>query len=230
MSKETKLDMIKIFSFLYLFSVMALAQAPTPLPEGPLIRQPVDSSAWKITYKYGNDPNQPDLSLTSKPPPPPVDPPQAAYISCPFQEVIVTITRPLWHAVIVDIQGRRTDEWYDGLLTFLQTKNVPNGMRVIRDANSSFLPPAFGNSLFADFSWVNSSNYIGTANFNDRLCWLFKNDKQSAWVDTKTQYPVAWFNGSETHSFEQLAPPAGSITLPAPIAKLAQEYRGPVKN
>jgi hypothetical protein len=72
----------------------------TPLPPGPILPQLPDMCAWQILFSYSNGPT--GTSNAGKPTPETEGLPRM---------VTITQTKPLWHSIIVTMDGKRIECW-----------------------------------------------------------------------------------------------------------------------
>jgi len=196
------------------------AVAPTPLPDGPLLNAGGDFSAWQITYSYASD----KPSATGKPPPAPTPTPPGNISFLPPRTVTLVRTKPLWHAVAIDIAGGKMDQWCDGSVRFFVENGIPPELPPVGGPFDKKFPN-FSAMGFPDLDWISPSTYLGTQTLDTNKCMVFSKGDMKAWIDLKTRFPVRWQQGGETRAFRQLPPPDGMLTLPPDISKISDALK-----
>jgi len=202
---------------------------PTPvcdptilLPPGPILAKTPDYSQWRILYSFassGSDRSNPSSSSNTGAPPSAGD----AHLPKTFT---MTQTKPLWHAVLVDVSGVKTETWFDGLVRFEQAGD-PARFVPIGNAPGEQLGNYYNGSQkdFPDVDWASRTNYLGAEKSTGYWVFQQSSDGATLWVDSTTHYPVRWRKDRETRVFQFLPAPADLLTLPPSIAKISQALR-----
>ncbi len=200
----------------------ALAAAPAlsyekkPLPPGPVLNRAPDYSSWRMVYSFANPVGTSSSSNPSGP----------AGVPDPHlpKALTVTQTKPLWHAVLVDVGGEKQETWFDGATRFEQVS--PSQIIPISNNHGKqtgkFLS---GREDFPDVDWVSPNTYLGTE--KDTGYWIFQETPDGAmvWIDSVTHYPVRWTKGNQIRTFEFLSPPTDPLTLPPAVARISQALK-----
>jgi hypothetical protein len=194
----------------------AQAQDFPPLPSGPLLQKMADYSAVQITYSYPEAPAKPAPGGWG-PPGPDRSP------TSPIRQLTLTRTKPIWHALRIDIYGNTMGEWYTGRHDFYEAVGFPEPL--LHDPSPSQINaqglPDFRRVDFPDMDWVSSQTYAGVESVGGRQCLIFKKNNMTAWIDLESRLPVQWQQGGEIRTFQQLPPPTEPLVLPPKIAKIA---------
>jgi hypothetical protein len=192
-------------------------------PEGPLPHRPPDHSAWRISYEYPEDKLQKKPGASSPALPP--APANSMSMAKPRQ-ITLTFDRPLWHAVIANVDGRTNDEWSDGAIQYVKPDGNLGVMVVppVNPGTDHYLVPNFGKDPFSDMAWASRGTYTGTEAVEGHKCFVFKKDDMTAWIDAVSLYPVQWQRGDEMRKYLSLPDPGG-LTLPTEFQKVAQDYQ-----
>lgn len=195
----------------------AQTQGPPPLPPGPLLQKMADYSAMQITYSRPDD--QAKLAASAKAPPPA----PTFFPTVPIRKLTLTRTKPIWHAVRVDIYGNSVGKWYDGAEYFYEVAGISQPLYCDTkvDGFRSAAVPDFSRCDFPDMDWVSPQTYVGVEAMGAGKCLVFKKGDMTAWIDLESRFPVQWKQGVETRTFQQLAPPTEPLVLPLKIAALA---------
>ena len=195
---------------------------PAPLPPGPILANVPDFSAWRIDYSYASQGAGPNGSASSNAGISPT--PTNSHLP---KTLSITHTKPLWHAVMVDLSGAKNETWYDGTTRYEQASDP-----------SKFIPISNGNpdahalksyftrgQEFPDVEWVSPGTYLGTEKASG--FWVFQQPGEGAmlWVNPATRFPVRWTKGGETRVFEVLPTPTGLLTLPPSVARISQALK-----
>lgn len=215
-----------IYFFVCVNALAALAQSGVekpPLPPGPLIQAVQDLSSWQITYAYGDDKKK-GASPSANPTPAPVVVKGTVSMSVP-RRVILTRTKPLWVAMVENIDGRKYEEWSDGHVQMFRVDGTTDAGLVPKDSDGTPLLPNFGAMGFPDMEWISDKTYTGVQNVAGHQCLVFTKGSMTAWVDLETRSPLRWQQGEEVRGFLQLAPPTGMIVLPPEVLNLSQALR-----
>jgi hypothetical protein len=195
-----------------------MAQEQPALPAGTLLKSAPKFSQWEIHFSYGSSANSSDE------PAPTPDP--AAQL--PPQEVTVTLTRPLWHAVLLDTMGRKSETWFDGTNAYLILPGTPLPNPVATDATDNL--PDYLNYMakkadFPDMDWISLQNYVGQESIDGVNCLVFKKTgdvEEKAWINADTRLPVRWTKANETRDFTFLQAPSAKLELPDAIKRIAK--------
>ena len=192
----------------------------TPLPAGPLLSRAPAYAQWQIAFTYAGDKsgngNAAGTSTTSV-----VGKPDGSFPRL----VAVTLTRPLWHAVQVAVDGTASECWDDGYMPYeIGQQKIPIviNMSVPGTVLPHFLDHRGGD--FPDVGWVSAQTYLGIQ--KGTTYWVFQqqgDDGAMVWIDLNTRLPVRWQKGYETRDFKFLTPPSERLTLPPEIEKLSKE-------
>jgi len=195
-----------------------------PLPEGKTLVQPGSRFSWKITFAYATDSNKlavaPQLPPGVKLPPGVTWPPQPAQMSGVLEmsaprEVEVTRTGDICRVSIIDINGKKTEEWCLGNEKFWVA-----GDGSVIPMTDSFMQSTGGalrdysNGYFFDMDWASADTYQGVEVVNKARCLVFSGHGMTLWVDERSRTPVCWQGMGETRNFYQGKAPVGDLTLP----------------
>jgi hypothetical protein len=196
--------------------------AKPPLPGGPLLLKPEALSTWVITYAYPGE-DKKAASATGAQRPAPVIPTQSAVSLARPRQITLTYTKPLWRAVVVNIDGRNEMEWSDGKVQIYEADGKSDPGLVPKDMSGRPLLPNYGRIGFPEMDWVSVATYTAVQSVGQHACLVFQKDDMTAWVDQDTRYPVKWQRGEEEiRGFTQLPPPTTPLVLPPEIARLSQ--------
>jgi hypothetical protein len=186
-----------------------------PLPPGPIVIPAPDFASWQITYDYGSDKTGQGSTTSS------ADDPANSPTGLP-KMITMTRTRPLWHAVLVDMAGNKKETWYDGTTRFQVVGSQVIPSNAMSTHSMAFKDYFGGDADFPDIAWVSADNYLGTQ--KGTVYWVFREGPDGAmvWIDSSTHYPARWQQGTEVRTFQFLSPPTSSLVLPSNVAKMAQ--------
>lgn len=194
-----------------LLSTTISANASAELPQGPLLNSSSDFSTWQITYSYPED----QKKGTPAPPPPPSLPGSISIL--PPRSITVTWTKPLWHSIIVDTGGTKSELWSDGTCYAFQQNGSPFAMYM----TLQYLKfPDFSSVSFPDTNWISPATYTGLESVGGRQCLIFTHDNMRAWIDLQSRFPLQWTRGGEKRIFQQLSPSSTMLDLPPEVKKL----------
>ncbi len=209
----------------------ASAQAPTPLPPGPLLAKP-DTAQWQVTVS----------SETLVP-------------------GAVTSTRTVSFIKSVTLSGNlRLDETKDAsgkslIVTWCQGTN--EFYKMASWGQFSFLNPSDLNyyianpkQLFPELAWVSSKSFLGLKVVNLKPCLVFGDPAQSlpaslaneflapetvdtsyykkaplakiAYIDQETRLPVYYQDGAASYVYQFGPAPASPLVLPDEITKMVK--------
>jgi len=204
-----------------LFSLIALGlclnlvstgtgQEQQSLPAGWSPRPPSASSAWLIAYSYGGENGaQPVQS-------------QGSFSFAAPRQVTVIHVKPLWEAIAENIDGRKLEQWSDGVVRIFKADGNANADLVSKDT-LGYLLPDYGD--FPDMAWVSAATYCGVQNVGKQRCFIFKKEGMTAWIDQESRYPVKWQRGMEVRTFLQVPMPSAPVVLPPEVLRLLQSVR-----
>jgi hypothetical protein len=182
----------------------------TQLPSGPILGKMADFSAWQVTYSYQDD-NTPAAGKSGK-----------TFLQP--RRVTVVRTRPLWHAVTVDIEGKTTEQWSAGKGQFLLLPGEPAPIAGTENAAPGMDAFSFLTNYeqvdFQDMQWISANNYVGTQAIGSTTCFVFQQNNTRVWLDANTRYPVRWQQGGEVRQFQFLKAPTERLSLPPAIAEI----------
>jgi len=189
---------------------------PPPLPPGPLLQKMADYSAMKITYSYPQE--QEKAIATDKSPPGPT-----LFSLTPIRQLTLTRTKPIWHAVRVDVYGNNLGQWYDGHNSYCEVVGIsePAVNNPAQGQTYSAGMPDLNQTDFPDMGWISPQTYTGVETMVGHKCLVFKKNDMTAWIDLESRLPVQWQRGKETRTFQQLPPPTALLALPPKIAAFA---------
>ncbi len=212
-------DTLLIFSVLWLGCALAplIAEPPAsydsvPLPPGPILEKASDFSAWRINFSYASQGAGASASPT----------PMDSHLP---KTLTMTHTKPLWHAVLVDLSGAKNETWYDGTRRYEQESGSSKFIPITNGASDALKTYFTNGQEFPGVEWVAPGTYVGTEKSSG--FWVFQQPGDGArlWVNPATRFPVRWTKGGETRSFETLPTPAGPLTLPSSIAHISQALK-----
>ena len=215
-----------IYFFICVNALAALAQSgdeKPPLPPGPLIRAVQDLSTWQVTYAYGDDKKK-EASPSANPTPAPVIVKGTISMAVP-RRITLTRTKPLWVAMVDNVDGRKYEEWSDGYVQIFRADGAAEVGLVPKDSDGVPMLPNFGAMGFPDMEWISDKTYSGVQTVGGRQCLVFTNGSMTAWVDVESRFPLRWQQGQEIRGFVQLAPPNGMIVRPPDVHNLSQAVR-----
>ena len=196
------------------------ADSRAALPDGPLLSKSPALSAWQIDYSYASD-----KQAAQKPAPTPAvsnAPPLIQSLSVlPPRTLILTRTKPIWHAVLVDISGGKAEQWFDGSARYFLQK----GYTPFITSNSESRFPDFTTIDFPDMNWVSASTFVGTEVMDAHPCLVFSKGDMKAWIDTQSRFPVRWQRKEETRKFRELPAPSDILTLPEELVPLSRAVK-----
>lgn len=217
-TKTTLNAVIHLLLTLALSPIAANAAENPSVPVGPLLQTNPDFCAWEIKYSY---PSDTQLSTSSPRPSHGTVPSIASLSSLPPRTYRIVRTNSVTHAIITDVAGGTTEEWFDGLACYLLQKGFPPLFADHLDLRF----PDFRTTIFPDFDWIAASTFAGTEMIDARLCLYFKKADVKAWIDAKTRFPVRWERKGEIRSFTELASPANKLSLPEELLQLSHDVR-----
>lgn len=195
-----------------------------PLPSGRLLNKPADFSCWQMDYVYDSDQKKPAVSNAL---PSGVRP--GVISNAPPRQVVLTLTKPLWHAAVLTLDKQRIDEWSDGVVPYFRADGIPGAMQVPVNTGGGAILPNYGAIGFPDMGWVSAASYAGVQAIKGHMCLVFEKDDMTAWINLETRDPVQWRRGGETRTFTQLAKPAGMLELPPDVANLSEANKRRLK-
>jgi hypothetical protein len=217
--------------FLVICASVAVALAQTggeankpPLPAGPLIRRPLDFSAWVITYLYpGETPKS--VAVAASEHRSPASAQLGLFFSASPRSVTLTYTNPFWHGAAENIDGCKVQQWSDGKNQYFEAVGIPGAQTVPTNQAGIPLIPNYGAPGFPDMDWISADTYTGIQSVGGHDCIVYHKDEMTAWIDQVTRYPVKWEKGGEVRSFSQLPPPSAVLVLPPEVLKISQALK-----
>ena len=200
---------------------------PAPIPPGPLLQtRAPDFAQWVMTVTE----KKPSSTSGGSPD------------SGSEKKVVVTVitttkTGALKMRRLVDSSGASWETWCTG--NFQITPRPESGAIIARgklqDDEVSPFDVDYSQSDFPEIGIVSSKNYVGMETAYGAKCLVFKAmvapfrdappAETKAYVDLKTRLPVAVVIGGSTpteKTYQFLAPPTETLTLPPEIQKLIQ--------
>ncbi len=215
---KTTRALIRLQWTLLILPLAAAAAEKPPIPEGPLLQAHPDFCTWQITYSYPSDTRIP----TSPARAPHGNMPSIASLSfLPPRTYRVTRTNSVAHAVIIDIAGGKTEEWFDGLDCYLLQK----GFSPLFADRIDLRFPDLRTTAFPDLDWIAASTFAGTEIIDHRPCICFRKADMKVWIDAKTRFPVRWERQGEIRNFKELDSPADVLSLPEELLQLSHDVR-----
>lgn len=202
---------------------------PTPvcdptiaLPPGPILEKQPDFSAWRIVYSFGKAESKPGS---------PASPGGGAQESAPSSHqpktFTMTRTKPLWHAVLIDVSDVKNETWYDGATRFNQGAAPSSFVPITNgDSGGQGLKDYFSNGEeFPDVEWVSPATYLGVEKSTGYRVFQQSGGGAVLWVDSTTRHPVRWQKEGETRVFQFLPAPTDPLTLPPNVTKISRALK-----
>ncbi len=161
----------------------------------------------------------------------------------PTSKTVFTKTAPITQIVTTDAFGGESHHWCVGDTQFIASPKADD-VGVV-DPNLE----GFRKSDFQEFSWISPAKFVGLSQYQGHPCWVFKDrvllgskrefdeakmraieEKQEftesvyyadevAFVNAKTQLPLALVIGDEIYSYTFNQPPTAKLVLPPNIEK-----------
>jgi hypothetical protein len=224
--------MIRNLIFAPLFVFLAAASAPAqdenakPIaPPGPLVAPVPDYAQWVETLSYPEDHGK------GTPPSPDMAKGQVRTISS-------TRTGDIFHEVIVNQGGQKTEQWDAGQMQYSKGWDSPTWG--LAKGTASSLAIRYPNT-----DWITADSYLGTMMYSGKSCLvfalgapakvdlsspdtqdLFDSLPQLAFIDAQTHLPVEIRMSGVYHLFQFGNAPTDRLTLPDDLtALLAQADR-----
>ena len=197
---------------------------PKPLPSGPLLKKMPNYAAWQVIYVF--EVAKASASPTGDGATPPGDAAKAPVSHLP-KLLTITQTKPVWHAVAVDLSGEKRETWSDGTVRYevgaTDSEILPISNSV--PGNEVRVRNYFGTKGdFPDMDWISAKTYLGTQ--KGTAFWVFKGPEgMMAWIDSGTLNPVRWKKGAETRTFQILPEPTSPLVLPPRVARLSEAIK-----
>lgn len=200
------------------------AEAPPPLPSGPLLNRAPDFSQWSVTTVNGTAKSK-DAEKTG----------EKAQGDQNDMQSTVTKTKKIYHIQSVDGLGGRSDKWsVDGF----QVSFLPNTQFPIISApgiTGGGYYTDFSNTDFSGFEWISASNYTGVQKVSGIDCYIFKSNiklphtdgltEATAALDVKTRLPLSLVLGAAVTTYQYGSAPTAMLVPPANVKDLADKWQ-----
>jgi len=196
------------------FIGMALGE-PEHVPSGVLLKRAPDYSAWTISVTYPGAPAAATGQGTQQ-----------------VQQVSVTRTKPLWHAVSRGKGGVVADCWGDARQTFSIMPQIPQASILTRGVDSGKfevpdqLTVGYDKRDFPDMDWVSASTYKGSLK-DGKILIFQESDGEGAtvYIDAESRLPIRWQKPGEVRDFRFLAAPDTPLAFPAQVTATLEAAR-----
>ncbi|HVE15922.1 MAG TPA: hypothetical protein VNB29_04255 [Chthoniobacterales bacterium] len=188
---------------------MVFAQSAR-VPSGELLKRTPDYSAWTITVTYPGAPA-----------------PTAEAGGQDFQQVqqvSVTKTKPLWHAVSRGKGGIISDRWGDARQTFaIMPKTALASILTRGEGSGKFEVPdqltvGYDKRDFPDMEWVSAGTYKGSIKGGKVLIFQESGGQEATvYIDAESRLPIRWQKPGEVRDFRFLSAPDVPLVFPAQV-------------
>ena len=117
--------------------------------------------------------------------------------------------------------GRTTEDWTTSLFVFWQNETSGQAVIVRQDDPAAHYSPVDQSC----FGWMHSGQFkIDREGYQGKDCIHVRSDNTQAWVETKTQLPVAFDDSAALYYFSFQKPPTAPLSLPPKYQALLDRY------
>ena len=165
-----------------------------PPPRNPVVAPLPAMGAWTVTADFSG------RGRNAAPPDPGAE-----------SSVEYTKVNDVTRIDITCVNGEKTERWQAGTMVLWR----PSGQApIVTDAsNVDGYDPA-ERTRFPGVGWVQIKYYDNPVLFEKQPCYHYVTEGREAWIDCKTQTPVAYRQNGVLWRYSYLPPPTGPMVLP----------------
>lgn len=175
-----------------------------PPPASPFVAPIPEFADWSVVTTHSNPSGKATPEETSKP-------------------LVVQTVRTK------DIRKQRTtmpigdtvELWMLGTLFFTTSENGRVAVSDLMD-NIGFEPSSL--NTFPGFTWLSSSNYLGTRTVEKGTYYYFAQSGKEAWIDIQSKLPFALSDDSGYTRYTFAAPPTAPLVLPTAMQQRYEKF------